>query len=136
MKTKALAAWAALLLGAFGAHRFYLHGPRDRWALAHPLPTLMALVGLQQMELQGVDAPAVTWALPLLGIMVAIGALNAILIGLTQDDIWNARHNPGKPAPASRWAPVLAAVFGLLIGGTALMAAITFAAQRYFELTQ
>jgi TM2 domain len=135
MKSKGIAAWAALLLGSVGAHRFYLFGWNDRWALAHPLPTLLALIGLRQVETLGTDAPALTWAFPLFGLMLAIGCLNAILIGLTPDDKWNARFNAGAPND-SRWGPVLAAVFGLLLGGAALMATIAFTAQRYFEITQ
>ena len=133
MKGKGIAAWLALLLGSVGAHRFYLHGFGDRWAWAHPLPTLLALAGLRSIE--NIDSPQLTWALPLFGLMVAIGCLNAILIGLTPDERWNARHNPGAAAPPSRWAPVLATVAGLLIGGIALMASIAYSAQRYFEIS-
>jgi len=132
-KIKGIAAWLALLLGSLGAHRFYLHGFADRWGWAHPLPTLAALAGLRSIE--NIDSPQLTWALPLFGVMVAIGCLNAILIGLTPDERWNASHNPDGAAPASRWAPVLATVAGLLIGGTALMASIAYSAQRYFEIS-
>jgi hypothetical protein len=133
MKIKGIAAWLALLLGSLGLHRLYLYGLGDRWAWAHPLPTLLALIALRDIE--NIDAPQLTWALPLFGLMVAIGCLNAILIGLMPDERWNARHNPQQPATASRWAPVLAAVFALLLGGTALMASISFSAQRYFEIS-
>ena len=44
-KSKTLATWIALALGSLGAHRFYLHGSRDRWAWLHPLPALLGLVG-------------------------------------------------------------------------------------------
>jgi hypothetical protein len=133
MKVKGIAAWLALLLGSLGLHRFYLYGLGDRWAWAHPLPTLLSLIALRNIE--NIDAPQLTWALPLLGLMVAIGCLNAILIGLMPDERWNARHNPQQTAITSRWAPVLAAVFALLLGGTALMASIAFTAQRYFEIS-
>ena len=132
-KHKGVAAWLALLLGSLGLHRFYLYGLQDRWAWAHPLPTLLALTALRSIE--NIDSPQLTWALPLFGLMVAIGCLSAILIGLTPDERWNAKHNPAGPALASRWAPVLATVAGLLVGGTALMASIAFSAQRYFEIS-
>lgn len=131
MKSKGIAAWLALLLGSIGAHRFYLYGFGDRWALAHVSPTLLALVGLRTV--QNVDSPQLTWALPLFGLMVAIGCLSAILIGLTPDERWNERHNPGQTPLSSRWAPILATVFALLVGGTALMASVAYTAQRYFE---
>jgi hypothetical protein len=135
VKSKGIAAWLALLLGSVGVHRFYLYGWTDRWALLHPWPTLLALIGLRQVETLGTDAPALTWAFPLLGLMLAMACLNAIVIGLTSDEKWNARFNIGQPLD-SRWAPVLAAVFALVLGGAALVAAIAFSAQRYFELTQ
>lgn len=132
-KNKGIAAWLALLLGSLGVHRFYLHGFADRWAWLHPLPTLVALAALRSIE--NVDSPQLTWALPLFCLMVAIGCLSAILIGLTPDERWNARHNPSEPAPPSRWAPVLAAIAGLLLGGGSLMAGIAYSAQRYFEIS-
>lgn len=132
-RSKGIAAWLALGLGSLGLHRFYLHGLADRWAWAHPLPTLAALAGLRSID--SIDAPQLTWALPLFGLMVAIGCLSAILIGLTPDERWNDRHNAGQPPLESRWAPVLASIAALLVGGTALIAAIVFSAQRYFEIS-
>lgn len=135
MKTKGIAAWLALLLGSFGVHRLYLHGLGDRWAWLHPWPTLLGLLALRHFGLNGSYDPIATWGLPVLGLMVAWGALNAIVIALTPDERWNARHNPMHSAPDARWAPILAAIAGLLVGGASLMSAIVFAAQRYFETT-
>lgn len=135
MKRKAVAAWLALLLGALGAHRFYLHGPRDPWAWAHALPTVCSLMGLRQAQQMGVDAPALTWALPLFAFMLALACLQAILIGLMPDERWNARYRAAQTNATSGWPAVLAAVLALLIGGTALMTAIAYSAQRYFELS-
>ena len=39
-RSKTLATWLAVIGGAFGAHRFYLHGWRDLIAWLYPLPTL------------------------------------------------------------------------------------------------
>ncbi len=135
MKTKGLAAWAALLFGSLGLHRYYLHGWKDRWLWLYPWPTLFGWVALRRFEAIGPDDPWATWGLPVLGLMLAQGALTAIVIALTSDERWNARHNPGHPAPDARWAPILAAIAGLLCGGASLMSAIVFAAQRYFELS-
>lgn len=134
-KSKSLAAWLALLGGSIGLHRFYLRGARDIWAWLLPWPTLAGGVGLARFRTLGADDLLAAWLLPLLGLMLAQGALTAIYLGLTSDEQWNARHNPQQPAPATRWGPVLAAIAGLLLGGTALMSAIVFAAQRYFELS-
>lgn len=133
VKTKGVAAWLALLFGSLGAHRLYLHGWNDRWVWLHPWPTLMGWLGLRQFQENGAADAFASWTLPVLGLMLAWGAFNAIHIALTPDERWNARHNPSEPAPDARWAPILAAVAGLLCGGAALMSAIVFAAQRYFE---
>lgn len=135
MKTKGIAAWAALLLGSLGVHRLYLYGWSDRWVWLFPLPTLFGLLALRHFELNGPDDPIATWGLPVLGLMLAQGALTAIVFALTSDERWNARHNPSQPAPDARWAPILAAIAGLLCGGATLTSAIVFAAQRYFELS-
>lgn len=134
-KHKGLAAWLALLLGALGVHRFYLYGLQDRWGWLHALPTGLAIAGFQPVEQLGVDAPSLTWALPLFGGMTALACLSAIVMALTPDERWNQRHNPVQPAAPSRWAPILAAIFALMLGGIALMVSIAFTAQRYFELS-
>lgn len=134
-KNKSLAAWLALLGGSLGLHRFYLAGARDVWAWLMPWPTLAGWIGLMRFRTLSADDLLAAWLLPLLGLMLAQGAFTAIYLGLTSDEQWNARHNPEQPAPATRWAPVLAAITGMLLGGTALMSAIVFAAQRYFELS-
>ncbi len=135
IRHKGVAAWLALLLGSLGVHRAYLYGLRDRWLWLHPLPTLIGLLGLNRFQAIGQHDAMAAWTLPLLGLMLAQGALCAIVYGLTSDERWNARHNPGQPAAPTRWLPVLAAVAALLLGGTALMATIAFSAQRYFELS-
>ena len=33
--------------------------------------------------------------------------LTAIVYGLTPDEQWNARYNPGAPTHGTGWAPVL-----------------------------
>jgi Zn-dependent protease len=135
MKSKPMAAWAALLLGSVGLHRFYLYGSSDRWAWLHPWPTLVGLLALRQFADHGSYDSYATWGLPLLSLMLALGAFNAILIALTPDEKWNAKFNPNAAAPDSGWGAVLAAIAGLLVGGTALVSGIAFAAQRYFEIS-
>lgn len=132
-KSKTLATWLALLLGSLGLHRFYLHGWRDRLGWLHCVPTLLGVHGLQRVQEFGLD-DHVSWVLiPLLGVMVAQAMLTAILYGLTPDERWDARHNPGQPVHPTRWAPVLGAIAALLIGAGVLMATIAFSGQRYFE---
>jgi hypothetical protein len=132
-RSKSLATWLALLGGTFGLHRFYLHGLRDALAWLHPLPTVLGLVGVQRVLAFGQDDKLSWILLPLLGLMVAQAMLRAILYGLTPDEQWDARHNPGQPVTATRWAPVIAVIAAVLIGATALMATIAFSSQRFFE---
>lgn len=132
-RSKTVATWLALALGAVGAHRFYLHGRRDLLAWLHPLPTAAGLLGVLRMRNLGVDDGQAWVLIPLLGLMLSQAMLCAIVYGLTPDEKWDARHNPGQPLRATAWAPVLGAIFALLLGGTVLMGTIAFAGQMFFE---
>lgn len=132
-KSKTLAAWLALLLGTLGAHRFYLRGRRDLWAWLHPLPTLLGLVGVARIRNLGQD-DHLAWALaPLLGLMIAVATLSALVIALTPDEKWEAARNPGHPPRATGWGPVFAAIAALMLGGIALMGAVAYGGQKFFE---
>jgi hypothetical protein len=132
-RSKALATWLALLTGCLGIHRLYVHGLRDKLAWLHVVPTLTGLVGVQRMRQLGQDDQMAWLLIPLLGLMLSQAALVAIVWGLTPDAQWDRRFNPGQPSRSTRWAPVLGAVFALLVGGTALMGTIAFSGQKFFE---
>ena len=132
-KSKTAATWLALLAGAFGVHRFYLHGKRDAWAWLHPWPTLAGLYGIHRVQALGQDDQVSWLLLPLLGLMIAQACLFAIVYGLTPDAQWDTKHNPGHASRATGWGAVLGVIAALMIGATALMASIAFGAQRYFE---
>jgi hypothetical protein len=132
-RSKTVAAWLALLLGALGVHRLYLKGPHDPWAWLHPLPTALGLIGVLRMRWLGQD-DRLSWLLiPLLGLMISATMLMAIVMALTPDEAWDARHNPGQPVTATGWGPVLAAILALMVGGTVLMGTIAFGGQKFFE---
>ncbi|MFO1219776.1 MAG: hypothetical protein U1E89_15520 [Burkholderiaceae bacterium] len=132
-RSKAWATWLAVLGGAVGAHRFYLHGARDALAWLHPLPTLAGLAGVWRMRALGQDDVPGALLVLLLGLMITLGMASAIAIGLTPDERWNATHNPGLAPRATRWAPVLGAIVALMVGGAVLMSTIAFGGQRWFE---
>jgi hypothetical protein len=132
-KSKTLATWLACVIGAFGAHRFYLRGTHDLWAWLHPWPTLAGLYGIHRVQTLGQDDQWSWLLLPLLGLMVAQACLFAILYGLTPDAKWDDTHNPGQASRNTRWLPVLGVIGALMIGATALMATIAFGGQRFFE---
>jgi hypothetical protein len=131
VRSKTLATWLALLGGAFGLHRFYLHGWRDAVGWLYPVPTLLGLAGLQRMRAFGQD-DRVAWVLiPLLGLALSAAMLTAIVYGLTSDDKWAARNR--QPLQATGWAPVLGVIAALLIGASVLMGTVAFSGQRFFE---
>lgn len=132
-RSKTLATWIAVIGGSLGLHRFYLYGLRDWLGWLHPLPTMLGLYGVQRLQALGQDDQLSWLLIPLLGLMVAQAMLAAILYGLTPDEKWDARHNPGHAVHATRWAPVLGVVFALMLGAGVLMATIAFGGQRFFE---
>jgi TM2 domain-containing membrane protein YozV len=135
-RSKAIAAWLALVGGSLGLHRFYLYGPSDPWAWLHPWPTLAGAYGFWRMREFGVDDAWGSLLVPLLGAMLAVTMLSAIVYGLTDDERWNTRHNaraaPG--AAGSAWPAIIAVILALACGAAITMATIAFTAQRYFEL--
>jgi hypothetical protein len=132
-KSKTLAAWLAVIGGAVGLHRLYLRGWQDKLAWLHLLPTAIGYGGVLRMRELGQD-DRLSWLLiPVLGLMIAQGMLHAIIYGLTADERWDARHNPGQPGRGTRWGPVLAVITALLLGATVLMGTIAFGGQKFFE---
>jgi hypothetical protein len=132
-RSKALATWIAVLGGAFGLHRFYLHGWRDWVGWLYPLPTLLGLAGAQRMRAFGQD-DRVAWVLiPVLGFSLTAAMLTAIVYGLTSDEKWAGRHNPGRPPQATGWLPVLGVIVALLLGASTLMGTVAFSMQHFFE---
>ena len=132
-RSKTLATWIALAGGGLGLHRFYLHGWRDAWGWLHLPPFLLGAWGVRRALVLGQD-DGLSWLLiPLLGAVVAAGMLAAIIHGLTPDERWDARHNPGGPPSRSGWAAVIGVVLALFVGSTVLMATLAFGTQRWFE---
>lgn len=132
-RSKTLATWLAVLGGPLGLHRLYLHGFTDLWAWLHPLPTALGVIGVARMRSLGQD-DVLAWVLiPVLGLMIAQAMLCAILYGLTPDEKWDARHNPGQPTTATGWGPVLGAIVALLLGAGVLTGTVAFGGQKFFE---
>ncbi len=132
-KSKTIATWLALLTGTFGLHRFYLRGLSDKLGWLHIPPTLIGLYGVQRMDTLGQDDRLAWFLIPLLGLMMAQAALSAVVTGLTPDERWDARHNPGQAPRATRWGPIIGVIVSVAVGGIVLMSTIAFSAQRYFE---
>ena len=136
-RSKTMAAWAALLGGVAGMHRFYLKGPRDPLAWLLPLPTLLGSYGIWRAREFGLD-DRWSWVLmPLLGLVLSACTLTAIIYGLTEQQQWNKKFNRDQPLDdprgATNWLTILAVVLAAFFGMTALMASIVFSIQRLFE---
>lgn len=119
-KNKTLASLLAFLLGAVGAHRFYLRGARDVWGWAH-------LAALPAALLLAVLAPQTNRFYLLLPLLLSAlaGCLEALLLGLTSDPQWDAAHNAGSGRHSdSAWPLALLLVTATMIGAGGLIAAI------------
>jgi len=125
-KNKTIATALALFLGGLGAHRFYLKGPVDRLGLLHVCS--VPLAGLVYGLGRGPNPFYVL--LPVIVSSIA-GFIEALVIGLTPDDKWDARHNAGSGRQSdSHWILALLLVATALVGATVLIAAIS----RLFDL--
>jgi hypothetical protein len=136
-KNKTLAAWLSFLGGPLGLHRFYLFGLGDLLGWLLPIPTALGIYGLQRVQAFGLDDQWSWVLIPLLGFTVAGCALNAIVTGLTAEEVWNekfnSKQNQGNGSGKTQWLTVAAIVCSLLIGTSVLLASIAFSFQRYFE---
>lgn len=137
MKNKTLATWLSFLGGPLGLQRFYMYGRGDWLAWVLPWPTLLGWYGFERAQDFGVDDPLSWMLLPLLGITIASGALNAIYWGLMSTERWNSTYNPqadeAAPAGNTNWLTVGALVLSLMVGTTALLSTLAYGFQRYFE---
>lgn len=124
-KNKTIATLLALLLGGLGAHRFYLKGPVDRLGLLHLCS--LPLTGI----LWGAVQPHPFYVLLPLLVSYITGFVEGLVIGLTPDEAWDARHNQGSgKSSRSNW--VLALTLVLIVGVGAIMLIGTIA--RVFDL--
>lgn len=132
-RSKTVATWLAIVGGTLGLHRHYLHGTKDVLAWLHILPTLLGLTGVIRMRQLGQDDHVAWILIPVLGLMISQVMLCAIVYGLTPDEKWDARHNPGQTPVTTAWGPVLGVITALMLGAAVLMGTIAFGIQKLFE---
>ncbi|MGZ3238294.1 MAG: hypothetical protein ACXWIN_03450 [Burkholderiaceae bacterium] len=125
-KNKTLATFLASVFGSIGLHRFYMYGQKDRWAWAHLLSLPLSAVAIALFANQ----PILFSFSPLL--LSGLAAfLEALVIGLTPDDKWDAQHNPDSGRQSqSDWPLALLLVLTVGIGAVSLIAMIA----RFFDL--
>lgn len=88
-KNKTLATLLAAVLGATGAHRWYLNGKRDRagWIYLSGLALSLCL-------LPWFSGAMTFFALLPVMLSGAAACIEAMVIGLTPDERWDQRYNP------------------------------------------
>lgn len=116
-KNKTFATLLAVVLGGFGAHRFYLRGSLDKLGLVHltSVPIAGLVYGLAP------EADGFFKFLPLL-LSYVVGFVEALVIGVTADEKFDADFNvsSGKKSH-SKWYLALLLVATMLMGTTALI---------------
>ncbi|TWI65334.1 TM2 domain-containing protein [Pseudoduganella lurida] len=125
-KYRTLATLLAFVFGGLGLHRFYLKGFHDRWGWLHAaaLPACGIVMSLAPR------ADWFYWYLPLT-LSVLAGCLEALVLGLTPDDRWDARYNQGSGRQsASRWPLAVVIVATMMVGAGLLIATMA----RLFDL--
>jgi TM2 domain-containing membrane protein YozV len=125
-KNKTLATLLALVLGGLGVHRFYLKPGPDRLGLLHvcSVPIAGLVYGINQ------GANGFWILLPLLVSWIA-GFIEALVIGLTPDEKWDAAYNKGSGRQShSNWLVVVLLVLTMMLGATVMIGTIA----RLFDL--
>ena len=125
-KNKAFTSLLAFLLGCLGAHRFYLHGGKDRWGWLH-LAALPASLLLRQLF------PEADWFYQILPLTLSalVGFLEALVLGLMPDDKWDARYNAASGRLSDTgWPLAVVLVATLMLGAGVLIATMA----RLFDL--
>ncbi|MES2127265.1 MAG: TM2 domain-containing protein [Pseudomonadota bacterium] len=125
-KNKTFAALLAVLAGGLGVHRFYLRGKLDKLGLLHvcAIPLCGMIYGL---------APHADWFFKILPMLLSYIAafIEALVIGTTSDEQWDARHNAGSgTTSSSNWPLALLLVATLMLGATVVIATMA----RLFDL--
>lgn len=125
-KNKTLATLLAFLTGGLGLHRVYLRGVKDTGLWLH----LAALPACVAVALAAPQADPFYKLLPLI-VSILAGFLEALVLGLTSDEKWDARHNPGSGRQsASNWPLAVLLVATLMLGAGSLIATLS----RLFDL--
>ncbi len=125
-KNKTFATLLAFVLGALGVHRFYLRGRFDKLGLLHvcSLPLAGLVFGLM---------PQADWFFKILPLLVSaiIGFIEALVIGVTPDEKWDATFNAGSGRQSdTSWLVALLLVSTLAVGATTAIATMA----RLFDL--
>jgi len=120
--SKTSATLLAVLLGGTGAHRFYLYGAKDFWAWIYLAAFLIFALALILAQAPHSIAVSVLVLFPL---SIFAGWIEALTIGLTPDEKWDAKHNALSAQQSdSRWSVVILIVLTFACGFTTIVIAM------------
>jgi TM2 domain-containing membrane protein YozV len=125
-RNKTLATFLSSLFGSIGLHRFYLHGVKDGWGWLHFLALPLSALAITYFK----NSPALLTFSPLV-VSGLVAFIEALVIGLTPDDKWDAQYNPDSGSQTQSGWP-LALLLVLTVGGGAMALIATIA--RFFDL--
>jgi TM2 domain-containing membrane protein YozV len=118
-KNKTFATLLAALFGWVGAHRFYLHGLKDKWGWLHASSIPVAGIAIRLWF----GEPLLFTATPVIVSFLA-GLLAALVIGLTPDDRWDSTHNPGATQASHSGWPLVLLLIAITGGGAIALIAV------------
>lgn len=125
-RSRPLAGLLALLAGNLGLHRLYL-GSRFWWV--YPMLSL-PLIGWALRTVPWYRQPGFF----AFSLITVIALIEGIVINLTADSNWDARHNTGSDRlSANRWAPVILAVLSLIAAAMLGMTVMAIALESWFN---
>lgn len=128
-KNKTLATLLAVFLGGPGAHRFYLYGGKDFWAWNYVFAFFLfasAIALTRAPHSLGVSLVA------LFPLSIFAGWIEALVIGLTPDKKWDAKHNAvSQRSSASGWPLILLLVLTFALGFTTFIMCVARATDLF-----
>lgn len=122
-KNKTLVTFIAATLGGSGIHRFYLYGIKDIWAWCYASFILVYITYMAYLISTDQIAQSVLAWFP---ISMLVAFVEALVIGLTADDKWDAKHNASSLVHSeSSWPHVILLVLTLATGFVFLVACLS-----------
>ncbi len=124
-KNKTLTTLLAVFFGGVGAHRFYLCGAKDFWAWNYVVAFILFLSAI--FLAQSPHSLTISM-LALFPVSIFAGWIEAVVIGLTPDAKWDARHNAySQKKSASGWPLILLLVLTFGLGFTTFILCVAHA---------
>lgn len=127
---KTVATLLTTLTGFLGLHRFYMYGRRDFWGwvyLAGSVLYFFLVVGHMP------ETPFANNYFALFPLPIYVSVIESLVIGLTPDEKWDAKHNPHVLIPAqSAWPLAVILILTLFCGYTAFVTSIARASDLLY----